>query len=72
MKKEETITYKVRRDVFSCDNCGKMINDAFDKTWIKGAFQCGVNSENQIATWCSEKCYKTLNIEEEEDDEVVF
>lgn len=62
MKKEKTITYKVKRDVLCCDNCGKMINDVFDKTWLKGAFQTGKNEKGEIGTWCSESCLKDFEL----------
>lgn len=28
-----------------------------DRTWKDGAFQCGVNKDGKIGTWCSERCF---------------
>jgi hypothetical protein len=64
MKTEYEYEEKIHVKALVCDNpdCRNVVqDDDTQKEWLGGAFQCGMNQEGKIATWCSEKCYKSCN-----------
>lgn len=46
----------MKKQKYICDNCKKNIVKE-NSSWIKTAFQRGVNKKGKIGTWCSRKCW---------------